>query len=110
MCVLSLLVVASQETTTKVVPPSPVKSDAGSHHDTSFDPHFEPIIELPPEIKVVTGRSVMSANNINIISTQHKINIISTKHKINIISTNIISTQHKFNLLSTKHQHHTIST
>ena len=101
MCVLSLIVVASQETTTKVVPPSPVKSDAGSHHDTSFDPHFEPIIELPPEIKVVTGRSVMSANNIN---------IISTKHKINIISTNIISTQHKFNLLSTKHQHHTIST
>lgn len=35
----------------KAVPASPAKSEA----DTSFDPQFEPIIELPPEVKVVTG-------------------------------------------------------
>ena len=37
------------------VKPSPAKSEDGGANDSTHDPHYDPIIELPPEIEVVTG-------------------------------------------------------
>lgn len=39
----------------QIVPPSPAKSDADYHNDSNNDAHFEPVIDLPPEVEVVTG-------------------------------------------------------
>ena len=44
-----------QQSSAAVVPASPAKSDTDYHNDSSHDPHYEPIIELPPEVDVVTG-------------------------------------------------------
>lgn len=57
----------------QLVPPSPAKSDTDVHNDSAHDPHFEPIIELPPEVDVVTG--MLPAKSLS--SGQHKVTLIS---------------------------------